>query len=82
MPPRRAKFHWPGMRGGKIMQEPKTGLRANSTDRDAMLAAFARHFGNLSKKELGQLFDKYRLMGRLDVRWNDRTGEYVVSIFE
>ena len=64
------------------MQEPKTGLRANSTDQDAMLAVFARHFGNLSKKELGQLFDKYRLMGRLDIRWNDRTGEYVVSIFE
>jgi hypothetical protein len=40
------------------------------------------HFGNLSKKELGQLFDKYRLTGRLDIRWNDRTGEYVVSIFE
>jgi len=47
-----------------------------------MLAAFARHFGNLSKKELGQLFDKYRLTRRLDIRWNDRTGEYVVSIFE
>ena len=62
------------------MQEPKTGLRANSTDRDAMLAAFARHFGNLSKKELGQLFDKYRLMGRLDIRWNDRTGEYAKSV--
>jgi hypothetical protein len=62
--------------------EGKTGLRANSTDQDAMLEVFARRFGNLSRREVGKLFDKYRLTGRLDIRWDQRVGEYVVDIVE
>ena len=64
------------------MNEATSGLRANSTDRDAMLEVFARRFGNLSKKELGRLFDEYRLTGRLDISWDQRTGEYVVDVAE
>src|SRR5262245_28609769 len=55
-------------------REAKPVLRTNSTDRDAMLEVFARRFENLSRKELGKLFDKYRLMGRLDIRWDQRAG--------
>jgi len=64
------------------MKKPKSGLRSNSTDRDAMLDVFARRFRNMSKKELGRLFDKYRLMGRLDIKWDERRGEYLKEIDE
>ena len=36
----------------------------------------SRHFPGLSVKALGQLFDKYRITGRIDVHWNAETGQY------
>jgi len=52
------------------------GYRKDGTDRGAMIAAFSRHFPGLSAKTLGQLFDKYRITGRIDVQWNAETGQY------
>jgi hypothetical protein len=52
------------------------GYRTDASDRGAMIAAFSRHFPGLSVKELGKLFDRYRLTGRIDVQWNAETGEY------
>jgi hypothetical protein len=52
------------------------GYRKDGTDRGAMIMAFSRHFPGLSVKALGQLFDKYPITGRVDVRWNAETGQY------
>ena len=65
--------------------QPKwsTGTRPNSTDRQAMIEAFLQHFAEpLSKKEAGQLFDKYLRSGRIDIRWDTHTGGYVVTMIE
>jgi hypothetical protein len=52
------------------------GYRKDGTDRGAMIVAFSRHFPGLSVRALGRLFDKYRITGRIDVRWNAETGQY------
>ena len=52
------------------------GYRKDGTDRGAMIVAFSQHFPGLSVKALGQLFDKYRITGRIDVQWNAETGQY------
>jgi hypothetical protein len=52
------------------------GYRKDGTDRGAMIVAFSRHFPGLSAKAPGQLFDKYRITGRIDVQWNAETGQY------
>jgi hypothetical protein len=41
-----------------------------------MIAAFSRYFPGLSGKELGKLFDRYRLAGRIDVQWNADAGQH------
>jgi hypothetical protein len=46
-----------------------------------MLAAFSQYFPGLSIKELGRLFDRYRLTGRIDVQWNAVSGQYDI-LFE
>jgi hypothetical protein len=67
------------------LREPEScnipGYRKDGTDRGAMIAAFSRHFPGLSVKALGHLFDKYRMTGRIDVRWNAETGQYDI-LFE
>ena len=52
------------------------GYRKDGTDRGAMIVAFSQHFPGLSVKALGQLFDKYRITGRIDVHRNAETGQY------
>ena len=60
------------------LQPPATisGYREDGTDRGAMIVAFSRHFPGLSVKALGQLFDKYRITGRIDVHWDAEAGQY------
>jgi hypothetical protein len=59
------------------------GTRTNSTYREAMIEAFRQHFAEpLSKKEAGQLFDKYLRNRWIDIWWNDHTGKYVVTMTE
>jgi hypothetical protein len=62
----------------KKQHQPPTisGYRKDGTDRGAMIAAFSRHFPGMSAKALGQLFDKYRITGRIDVQWNAESGHY------
>ena len=70
--------------------QPKwsTGTRPNSTDREAMVEAFRKHFTEafrehstepLSGKAARQLFDKYWRNGLMDIRWDDQRG-YVVTM--
>lgn len=71
--------------GGKRAKHPNKegGTRTNSTDREAMIDAFLRHFTDpLSKKTAGQLFDKYLRNGLIDIWWDDHTGKYVVTMIE
>ena len=56
------------------------GYRTDATDRGAMIAAFSRYFPGLSVKELGKLFDRYRLTGRIDVQWNAESGQYDILL--
>jgi hypothetical protein len=54
------------------------GTRADSTDRGAMIAMFSRRFPGLSAREIGKLFDKYRLNGCIEIHWNVQTSQYVI----
>jgi len=65
-----------------VMREAGPGTRADSTDRGAMLEAFRQRFTGLSARQMGRLFDRYRLSGRLDIRWNAQTGRYVVTLID
>ena len=61
----------------------RTGTRPNSTDRDAMIEAFLKHFTEpLPRKEAGQLFDKYLRNGLIDILWDGNAGKYVVMMIE
>jgi hypothetical protein len=54
------------------------GTRADSTDRGAMIAMFSRHFPGLSAREIGKLFDKYRLNECIEIHWNVQTSQSVI----
>ena len=60
------------------LSEPSSGIRADSSDRSAMIEVFSPRFPGLSKGQLGKLFDKYRLSGRIDIEWDDKTGQYEI----
>src|SRR5262249_2476049 len=62
-----------------VLREKGGGTRSNSTDRAAMIEVFAERFPDLSKRELGKLFDEYRLMGRIDIRWDSESGRYAIK---
>jgi len=66
----------------EVVRRAGPGTCAASTDRGAMLEAFGQQFTGLSAREMGRLFDEYRLSGRLDIRWNDQTGRYVVTLID
>jgi hypothetical protein len=71
-----------GIRGTK---QPNwgTGTRTNSTDREAMIEAFLQFFTEpMPRKAAGQLFDRYRLKGLIDIFWDDRNGKYVVTMID
>ena len=55
-----------------------SGTRADSSDRSAMIEVFSQRFPGLSKGQLGKLFDKYRLSGRIDIEWDAETGQYKI----
>jgi len=61
-----------------FLPEPSSGIRADSSDRSAMIQVFSQRFPGLSKGQLGKLFDKCRLSGRIDIKWDDKTGQYEI----
>jgi hypothetical protein len=63
----------------KWLYEKGGGTRANSSDRSAMIEVFSQRFSDLSKRELGKLFDKYRLTARIDIRWDGQSGQYIID---
>jgi hypothetical protein len=50
-------------------------MRADSSDRSTMIGVFSQRFPDLSRRELGKLFDKYRPTGRIGIRWDGRSGQ-------
>jgi hypothetical protein len=62
-----------------LLRAKGAGVRADSSDRSAMIEVFSQRFLGLSKRELGKLFDKYRLTGRIDIRWDGRSGQYILD---
>jgi len=56
-----------------------SGIRPDSSDRSAMIEVFSQRFPGRSKRELGRLFDKYRLSGRIDIEWDRATGQYKIT---
>jgi hypothetical protein len=54
-------------------------MRADSSDRSTMIGVFSQRFPDLSRRELGKLFDKYRLIGRIGIRWDGRSGQYIID---
>jgi len=61
-----------------FLREAGSGIRPDSSDRSAMVEVFAQRFLGLSKRELGKLFDKYRLSGRIDIKWDAEIGQYKI----
>jgi hypothetical protein len=61
-----------------FLGEADSGIRPDSSDRSAMIEVFAQRFPGLSKRELGKLFDKHRLSGRIDIEWDAETGQYKI----
>jgi hypothetical protein len=62
----------------EFLREAGSGIRHDSSDRSAMIEMFSQRFPGRSKRELGKLFDKYRLSGRIDIEWDARTGQYKI----
>jgi hypothetical protein len=71
MPPPKRRQNWLGETG--------SGTRADSSDRSTMIEVFSQRFPGLSKRELGRLFDKYRLSARIDIEWDARTSQYKIT---
>jgi hypothetical protein len=47
-----------------------------------MIEVFSQRFLGLPKRELGKLFGKYRLKGRIDIQWDGRSGQYVITLLD
>jgi hypothetical protein len=62
----------------EFLREAGSGISHDSSDRSAMIEVFGQRFPGLSKRELGKLFDKYRLSGCIDIEWNAETGQYKI----
>ena len=64
--------------GKNFLPESSSGIRPDSSDRSAMIEVFSQRFPGLSKRQLGKLFDKYRLSGLINIKWEDKTGQYKI----
>ena len=57
-----------------------TVVTVEEPSRDELVQIFAKRHPNLSLQEVGELFDDYLILGHLDVRRDELTGEWRVDL--
>ena len=57
-----------------------TAVIVEGPTREELVRIFAKRYPNLSLQEVGELFDDYWILGHLDVRRDELTGEWRVLL--
>jgi hypothetical protein len=58
-----------------------TGPSTEIPTRDQLIRMFAQRHPKLSLQEVGELFDDYMILGHLEVRRDEETGEWLVALY-
>jgi hypothetical protein len=58
-----------------------TGSSTEIPTRDQLIRIFAQRHPKLSLQEVGELFDDYMILGYLELRRDEETGEWIVALY-